>query len=147
MCHERLSCVTVIFMFWQELHLFLMLLDDFLNIYSVQCEWCQVKINAVVVYKFGKHKPTQNFNTKKFRQVLLHEANCGVKECKHLLATVSLTLVGYRHDLSEVMSSISKKPFVKVKNSLLNRFTQFILEYNGHSAPVCNFAIQMKEVV
>ena len=70
-----------------------------------------------------------------------------MNECKQLLGKVTMKLAGLRHDLNEVLHSVTEKPFMPAEKDILSRFAKLILQYNGPNAPCCDFVVKMKEVV
>ena len=118
----------------------------FLQVYAVDCGWCRIK-DSVVVREFGEHQPTRTFNKDLFCQVLLLAINQGVKECEQLLGKLTRDLAGFRHDLIEVLDSVTEKPFNQVEYATVSSFIEFIHQYNGPEVADCNFVAKMKDVI
>ena len=70
-----------------------------------------------------------------------------MNDCEQLLGKVTMKLVGFCHDLNEVLESVTEKPFNPVENAILSSFTTFIHLYNGPKVACCDFVVKMKEVV
>ena len=118
----------------------------FLQVYAVDCGWCQAK-DSVVVREFEEHQPTRTFNKDIFHEVLLVAINEGVKECEQLLGKLTGALAGFRHDLIEVVDSVTEKPFDPVEYATISSFAEFIQKYHGLDVADCDFVAKMKDVV
>ena len=102
-CHVRLCYAC----FGKHFICLLSITPAFLQVYAIDCGWCRIK-DSVVVHKFGEHQPTRTFNKDLFHQELLREINQGVKECEQLLGKLTRDLAGFRHNLIEVLDSVTE---------------------------------------
>ena len=118
----------------------------FLQVYAVSCGWCRIK-DSVVVHEFGEHQPTRTFNKNLFSEVILLAINQGVKDCEQMLGKLTRDLVGFSHDLIEVLDSITEKPFNQVEWDTVSSFTKFTKKYNGFEVADCAFVAKMKDVI